>query len=72
MSQLTPRELEVLQLIVAGMEDKEAGKALGISHRTVINRLIAARTKTGTRNRTQLAVYAVRTGLVRIDGGTSW
>lgn len=32
---LSPRETQVLQLIVEGMTSKEAGRRLSISHRTV-------------------------------------
>lgn len=35
MTALTKRETEVMELVIAGLSNKEVGKALGISHRTV-------------------------------------
>ena len=32
---LTPREISVLELIVKGSTSREAGKFLGVSHRTI-------------------------------------
>ncbi|MGH9667434.1 MAG: response regulator transcription factor [Bryobacteraceae bacterium] len=62
--ELTPREIDVVRLVASGMGDKEIGHALGISGITARNHLQAIRQKLGLANRTQLAVYAIRTGLV--------
>jgi DNA-binding NarL/FixJ family response regulator len=35
LARLTPRELEILQLVARGMTDREIGLALGVSTRTV-------------------------------------
>lgn len=62
--QLTPREHEVLALIVAGMANKRIARELGLSEKTVkahVGRLLA---KLGVADRTQAALLAVRTGLV--------
>lgn len=61
---LSGRELEVMALIVEGFTNSEIGTELGISARTVQAHVAAARMKTGTRSRTQLAVYALRAGLI--------
>ncbi len=61
---LTPREIEVLVLIVEGRSNKEIAKALVISESTVKNHLRNILEKLHLRNRLQAAVYAVRQGLV--------
>lgn len=64
MIQLTPREVEVVQLVAQGLADKEVAKALGLSSLTVRNHLASARAKTGTDNRTKLALYAISRNLI--------
>lgn len=53
-SQLTPREREVLQLITNGQSNKEAGRALGISPRTVEVHRARVMEKLGARNTADL------------------
>lgn len=60
---LTPREIDVARLVATGLADKEIGRALGISGITARNHLRAIREKLGLANRTQIAVYAIKTGL---------
>jgi DNA-binding NarL/FixJ family response regulator len=60
---LTPREVEVLTEIAAGLSNAEIASKLIISDTTVkthINHLLA---KTGMRDRAQLVAYAFRIGL---------
>lgn len=60
----TERELEVLRLLSSGYSDKEIADTLVISLSTVrfhVNNLIS---KTGYASRTELAIYAVKTGIV--------
>jgi DNA-binding NarL/FixJ family response regulator len=60
---LTPREHDVLRLIVAGMANKRIARELGLSEKTVkahVGHLLA---KLGVADRTQAALLAVRTGL---------
>jgi predicted ATPase/DNA-binding NarL/FixJ family response regulator len=61
---LTPRELEVLRLLVEGRSDKEIGAALFLSHRTVMRHVTGILTKLGVENRTAATHLAVRHGLV--------
>lgn len=61
---LTPREVEMLTEIGAGLSNAEIADKFRISQATVkahINHLLA---KTGTRDRAQLVAYAFREGLV--------
>jgi DNA-binding NarL/FixJ family response regulator len=61
--ELTPRELEVLRLIAAGLENSEIAAELVISTRTARNHVASILEKLQMQNRIQAAVYAVRHGL---------
>jgi non-specific serine/threonine protein kinase len=61
---LTPRERDVLRLVVDGLSDKEIAVALGLSRYTVSNHLTAIRAKLGVSSRTAAAALAVRDRLV--------
>jgi|SRR4051794_1875527 len=61
--ELTPRELEVLRLLAAGMENAEIAGVLVISTRTARNHVASILEKLQMQNRIQAAVYAVRHGL---------
>lgn len=61
---LTPRELEILRLIVEGRENSEIAEILVISLSTAKNHVAHVLDKLGMQNRVQAAVYAVRAGLV--------
>lgn len=56
---LSPREQEVLQLIVAGLNNREIGEKLFISERTVRNHVTSILSQLQLRDRTQAALYAV-------------
>lgn len=58
--ELTPRELEVLQLITAGKENGEIASELVISEQTVKSHVSSVLSKLQVDNRIQAAVYAVR------------
>jgi FixJ family two-component response regulator len=51
---LTRREREVLELIAAGLSNKEAGRELGISPRTIEDHRANIMKKLGARNATEL------------------
>lgn len=62
---LTPREREVLQLVAEGQTNREIAGVLAISPGTVkthVERIIA---KLGVSDRTQAAVHAIESGLLR-------
>ncbi|MBY8871998.1 LuxR C-terminal-related transcriptional regulator [Micromonospora sp. PLK6-60] len=58
--ELTGREVEVLGCLVAGMSNKQAARALGISVRTVTVHVSNLLRKTGSASRTEAALWAVR------------
>ena len=64
---LTARELEVLQLIVAGRSNKEIGNALFISEATVKTHVNSLLSKMGVEDRTQAATTALQRGIVHLD-----
>ena len=55
---LTPRELEVLQLVAAGKTNKETAAALFVSNRTVDRHLNSIFNKLDVSTRTAAAAYA--------------
>lgn len=59
MASLSPRELELAQLVAAGYTNAEIASTLQISRQTVKNHLQAAYTKLGVHNRVLLS-YKVR------------
>ena len=63
---LTPRELEILQLIVDGKSNKEIADQLGISVNTVAVHRANIMDTLGIHKAAELVVYAIRNGLVNI------
>jgi DNA-binding NarL/FixJ family response regulator len=66
---LTPRELEVLRLLSEGQSNPQIARTLVISKATAkvhVERIIR---KLGVSDRTQAAVYAIRSGLVTPESG---
>jgi DNA-binding CsgD family transcriptional regulator len=60
--QLTPREMDVLQLLAEGLSNKEIAQRLAISPRTVNFHLDNVYSKLHVTSRTEAAVYALRHG----------
>lgn len=58
--ELTPREIAITKLIGEGKTNREIAEALFLSIGTVKNYLTTILQKTGLRDRTQLAIYAVK------------
>jgi DNA-binding NarL/FixJ family response regulator len=61
---LTPRESQVLELLVQGLTNKEIAAALSVAEDTIRGHVRLILEKLHLQNRTQAAVYAVRQGLV--------
>lgn len=58
--QISPREMEVLELISCGLGNKEIGEQLFISERTVKTHVTHLLEKLNLRDRTQLAIFALQ------------
>ena len=63
-SVLTPRELQVLQLLAEGLPNRGIAQALGISEHTVKYHVNAILGKLGAQSRTEAVVRATRLGLI--------
>ena len=64
---LTPRELEILQLIVNGKSNKEIAGDLNLSANTVAVHRANIMESLGIHKTAELVVYAIRNGLVNIS-----
>ena len=63
---LTQRETEVLRLLAQGQANKEIGRTLNISEKTVKTHVSSILAKLGVPSRTQAALYAARIGMVSL------
>ena len=66
LSQLTPREVEVVRVLAEGLSDKEVADRLCITSKTVRVHVANILEKLGLESRLQLVLFAVRHGLVEI------
>jgi DNA-binding NarL/FixJ family response regulator len=64
---LSAREMDVLQLLVAGHSDRQIAEELFISHRTAQGHVGSIFNKLGVNSRTAAATTAIRLGLVNDD-----
>ena len=62
-SDLTPRELEILQFVIAGKANKTIAAEIYISEKTVEFHLDNIYTKIGVRTRMMAGVWAIQQGL---------
>ncbi|MBO8142105.1 MAG: response regulator transcription factor [Firmicutes bacterium] len=69
---LTEREQEILRLIVDGRTNAEIARTLYISEKTVKNHITNLLRKLGLSDRTQAAVYALRSGLVKFASPSTY
>jgi DNA-binding NarL/FixJ family response regulator len=65
---LTPRELEVLELISQGLQNSEIAERLFVTERTVKFHVSSILAKLGADNRTEAVSLAARQGLIRMPG----
>jgi DNA-binding NarL/FixJ family response regulator len=63
---LTPRELEVLQLLAAGLGNKEIASRLTISEHTVKFHVASIMGKLGAVSRTEAVTLGIRHGLIMV------
>jgi DNA-binding NarL/FixJ family response regulator len=63
--ELTAREREVLSLVIEGLANKQIARRLGISEKTVKGHLTNLFQRIGVTDRTQAALWAERTGILR-------
>jgi two component transcriptional regulator, LuxR family len=61
--ELTPTETKVIQYVARGMSNREIAEVLGVSQRTVESHVSNMLGKTGLHNRTELARWAIESGL---------
>ncbi len=64
---LSDRELQIVELVAAGLTNQEISERLEISKRTVDNHISNILNKTGTGNRVALVRWALKWGKVCID-----
>lgn len=65
-AQLSPREIEVLNLIARGKSNKEIGAVLFISEGTVKTHVLSIHEKLGVGDRTEAVVIAIKRGILRV------
>lgn len=63
---LTEREREVVALVAEGLTNEEIAARLFLSVATIKTYLAIVRGKTGTRNRVELVLWAIRNRLVEV------
>jgi DNA-binding CsgD family transcriptional regulator len=68
LSDLTRREMEILQLVITGRTNKAIAGEIFISEKTVEFHLNNIYTKTGLRTRLMVSVWALRQGMDLIPG----
>jgi DNA-binding NarL/FixJ family response regulator len=64
---LTPREMEVLNLLAQGLQNKEIAAELVISQRTVKFHVSSIMSKLGAGNRTEAVALAAQQGLIELS-----
>lgn len=65
---LTDREKQVLKLVAEGRSNKEVAEVLGISVKTAMSHREHVMEKLGVHNRTELVRFAIKKGVIRVDG----
>ena len=65
---LSPREKQVLALVAGGASNKDMAQTLDLSVKTVMTHRANMMEKLGIHNRSKLVQFAIRTGLIGLDG----
>jgi DNA-binding NarL/FixJ family response regulator len=65
--EFTPREREVLELLVAGRSNREIAKSMGIEERTVKAHVAKLLRKVGVQNRIALTMHTINHALLEIE-----
>jgi two-component system, NarL family, response regulator len=66
-SSLSPRELEILEMLSRGFTNKEIGRAFGISRYTVRNHINSINQKLEVCDRTEAASVAMKQGIISLS-----
>ena len=66
-SDLTPREMDVLRLIVRGMSNKQIADVLSLSEGTVKNHVNLILAKLGVQDRTEACSAAIQRGIIHLE-----
>jgi DNA-binding NarL/FixJ family response regulator len=66
-SSLSPREVEILEMVAKGLTNKEIGRVLRISHYTVRNHINHISAKLEAGDRTEAATVALQQGIINIS-----
>jgi DNA-binding NarL/FixJ family response regulator len=69
-SLLTAREREIVARVAQGLKNREIAMSMSISEQTVKNHLHNIFSKLGASERVQVAIYAIRAGLVASGAGS--
>ena len=64
--ELTPRELNVLQLLVKGLANKQIGEMLNITEHTVKDHLKSVYGKLQVMDRTEAVTAAIQRGIIHL------
>jgi two-component system, NarL family, response regulator LiaR len=64
-------EMNILRLVAQGLNNSDIGDRLGLSEKTVRNRLTVIFGKLHVNNRTQAALYVLRRGLINLENEQS-
>jgi len=68
LAQLSEKELEIVRYLASGLSNKEIADRLSYSEKTVKNYLSIIFQKLHLRDRTQVAIFALRQGLLPEEG----
>lgn len=63
---LTPRELEIFNMLILNKTTKEIAASLGISEKTIRNHISNTIQKLGVKSRTQAIILLVKSGMINI------